>query len=66
MHVNIDVEGYISNFLTAPEEGNIISGFTRAYCLKHDNILVIAWVRLQWHVVIETWEENVVVKIVIE
>ena len=53
----------MSDFITTPVQASIISGLTGSYCLKHDNILSVAGVGLQWHIVVEAREQNIVVNI---
>jgi len=61
--VNIDIDGDFSDLLVSPVEFNCVGGNTSTNSLKHDYFLLVAWLGSEWHVVIKTWEKDIVVKV---
>ena len=65
LFVNIHVKADWSNLVTSPWEIYLIVSLSSAKSLKHDNVLVISWSGLQWHIVVEAREENVIIAIIV-
>ena len=61
MLVYIDIDGDFSNWHTGPVKVDIVGSLTGSYSFKDNDLLFVAWLALEWHVVIKTGEQNVVV-----
>ena len=62
MLVNVDIEGYISYDFFTPWKLDFVGSSSWSDSLKHDYLLSVTWLGDEWHVIIETWEKDVVVE----
>ena len=54
--IYIDVNGDFSNCFTGPVKVDVVGGLTGSYSFEDNDLLFVAWLALEWHVVIKTGE----------